>query len=337
MADWSLPTLTSTYANFLSNLTARDTDAATQFSVGTPTNTPTGAIKWDTALNRWQKWSGTAWGELATTYALTGITCTSFNNTGNTTLGDSSADTVTVNASTVSFPNGVTFSGAVAFGTAIPVASGGTGATTAAGARTNLDVPTTGGSGATGTWGISISGTAATATTANALNTSNSYQGVNFTGARFIGGNGSASSPTFSFSSDGAVDTGFYWGGDGLIYVTCNGVYRGGWDASGNFTSTGEITAYSDERLKKNWRNVDENIIEQVAGLKAGIYDRIDTGETQVGVGAQSLQAILPEAVSEDHDGTLKVAYGNAAMLLVVELAKEVQALKAELAALKGV
>jgi len=44
---------------------------------------------------------------------------------------------------------------------AVPVANGGTNASTQAGARTSLDVPSTGGSGATGTWGIGISGNAA--------------------------------------------------------------------------------------------------------------------------------------------------------------------------------
>jgi hypothetical protein len=119
MADWSLPTLTSTYANFRQNLVDRDVDIAIQFQTGTPTNTPTNAVKWDTTLNRWQKWSGTAWGELATTYALTGLTCTSFSNTGNTTLGDAAADTVTVNGNTWSFPNGCTIGGTLSFSGAI--------------------------------------------------------------------------------------------------------------------------------------------------------------------------------------------------------------------------
>lgn len=43
----------------------------------------------------------------------------------------------------------------------ITIAKGGTGATTAAAARTNLGVPSTTGSGASGTWGINISGTSA--------------------------------------------------------------------------------------------------------------------------------------------------------------------------------
>jgi hypothetical protein len=119
MADWSKPTLTSTYANYLTETTGRDTDCALQFSSGTITSPPTGAVKWDATLNRWNKWSGTAWGELATTYALTGITCTSFSNTGNTTLGNASADTVTVNAATLTFVNATAIGGALTFSGAI--------------------------------------------------------------------------------------------------------------------------------------------------------------------------------------------------------------------------
>lgn len=131
MADWSKPTLTSTYTNYLAETTARDVDCAVQFSTGTITTPPTNAIKWDTTLNRWQKWSGTAWGELTATYALTGLTVTSLSNTGNTTLGDSSADSITFNAgswslgsavtvtgSALAFSNAVSFNGAVTIGDA---------------------------------------------------------------------------------------------------------------------------------------------------------------------------------------------------------------------------
>lgn len=92
MANWSLPTLTSTYTNFLSELQARDTDVALQFSGTTSTNIPTGAIQWDSTANRWKKWNGTSWAELATTYALTGLSTTGAVSVG-TTLGVTGAAT----------------------------------------------------------------------------------------------------------------------------------------------------------------------------------------------------------------------------------------------------
>lgn len=120
MANWSNPTLSSSYTDFLSQMKDRDADAAVQFSTGSPTNMPTGAVKWDTSLNRWQKWSGSAWGELATTYNLTNIRANgTFEVTGNSTLGDSSADSVTFNAATVSFVNATAISGALTFAGAI--------------------------------------------------------------------------------------------------------------------------------------------------------------------------------------------------------------------------
>lgn len=67
------------------------------------------------------------------------------------------------------FANNLDTSGGVnptALNAAVPISKGGTAATTVAGARTSLDVPSTSGSGATGTWAIDISGNAATATNA---------------------------------------------------------------------------------------------------------------------------------------------------------------------------
>lgn len=82
MANWSNPTLTSLYTDFLTELKARDTDLALQFDGTTTSNLTTGTIRWNSSANRWQKWSGSAWAELTATYALTGLSTT-----GNATIG----------------------------------------------------------------------------------------------------------------------------------------------------------------------------------------------------------------------------------------------------------
>ncbi len=59
MADWDDPVLTSVYADFLSELKTRDVDAATMATA--PTNPPTGYIRWDNSLMKFQRGSGSAW------------------------------------------------------------------------------------------------------------------------------------------------------------------------------------------------------------------------------------------------------------------------------------
>jgi hypothetical protein len=106
-------------------------------------------------------------------------------------------------------------------------------------------------------------------------------------------------------------------------------------DTAGNFTVAGNMTASSDERLKEDWSPLDADFIDRLAKIRSGTYTRIDTQQRHVGVGAQSLQALLPEAVLESDKGMLSVAYGQAALAACVELAKEVVRLRALLEPLK--
>ena len=76
MANWSNPTLGSSYTNFVSEVRDRDIDLALAFDGVSAANIPTGTVRWNSSIGRWQKWTGTAWGELAATYALTTITST---------------------------------------------------------------------------------------------------------------------------------------------------------------------------------------------------------------------------------------------------------------------
>ena len=127
----------------------------------------------------------------------------------------------------------------------------------------------------------------------------------------------------------------------GLI-VAINGGF--GSCLSYNVKASANVTAYSDERLKRNWEPLCDNFVEKLAGVKVGTYERIDLPIVQVGVSAQSLEKVLPEAVSTATDDlqTKSVAYGNAALASAVMLAQEVVELKkmmkqmqAELAELK--
>ena len=70
-ADWSSPLTTTLYADLLTALKARDTDALTMlYSLAGVSNLPTNAIRWNPSNNRFEKWDGAAWVVLAATYAL---------------------------------------------------------------------------------------------------------------------------------------------------------------------------------------------------------------------------------------------------------------------------
>jgi hypothetical protein len=105
---------------------------------------------------------------------------------------------------------------------------------------------------------------------------------------------------------------------------------------NGNFTAVGNVTAYSDERLKKDWKPVAEDFVDRLANVKHGSYTRTDSEERQAGVSAQDWQKLLGETVQTDADGFLSVAYGNAALVAAVKLAERVVALEARIAALEA-
>lgn len=135
----------------------------------------------------------------------------------------------------------------------------------------------------------------------------------------------------------------FYGTGDDSrgfrVLDTSNSVVVWRVNGAGNSIASGNVTAYSDERLKTNWQSMPENYVSRLAQIKVGIYDRIDGSKlTQVGVGAQSLEELLPQAVdkADDEMGTLSVNYGGAALASAVELAKYVTALEQRISQLEA-
>lgn len=108
MANHNLPSLVSTYSNFVAELDARLDDISKMFDVAGAINIPTNTIRWDSTLLTWRKWSGTSWEDLSNNYNInvTGVgNFSSLNTTGNITVGGNltvNGTVTTVNSTTVS-------------------------------------------------------------------------------------------------------------------------------------------------------------------------------------------------------------------------------------------
>jgi hypothetical protein len=294
------------------------------------------------------------------TYATTSLTAA-----GRAILddADAAAQRTTLGLGTIATQaaNSVSITGGSISGiTDLAIADGGTGASDAGTARTNLNVPTRTGGDASGTWGINVTGNAATVT-----------NGVYTTGDQTVGGTKTFSGTLFA-RAGGAfaaiTDLGFVspiqisetqtgttanrfvpmisgtsLSPSGYRQHTVFGSYRGAvWGSAfigvggndnyptvafyfgsdGNFISPGNVTAYSDARLKKDLEPI-ADALEKVQSLTGYIYTRIESGQRQTGLIAQEVQKVLPEAVM-DNGEHLSLAYGNMVGLLI-EAIKEQQ------------
>lgn len=103
-------------------------------------------------------------------------------------------------------------------------------------------------------------------------------------------------------------------------------------DTSGNLTAAANITAYSDERKKDNIKVIPDALA-KVESVRGVTFTRKEDGTAGIGVIAQEIQKIAPEAIVVHEDGMLSVAYGNLVGLLieaVKELSGQVKELKAQ-------
>jgi hypothetical protein len=128
-----------------------------------------------------------------------------------------------------------------------------------------------------------------------------------------------------------------------------NVLRMGGWsasanrwqlDMSGNMTVAGDVTAFSDARVKTNVQTI-ENALAKTLALRGVSYNRTDSDDTRtkIGVIAQETLEVVPEVVNQDNAGMYNVSYGNMTALLI-EAIKEQQAqiedLKLEVKKLRG-
>jgi len=98
-------------------------------------------------------------------------------------------------------------------------------------------------------------------------------------------------------------------------------------DMSGNVTFAGNVTGYSDARIKTDIQTIG-NALEKVKQLRGVTFKRTDSDDTSTNMGviAQEVLAVVPEVISQDASGMYNVAYGNMAGLLI-EAIKDQQAL----------
>lgn len=179
----------------------------------------------------------------------------------------------------------------------LSVARGGTGATDAGTARSNLSVPSTTGSGASGTWAINISGNAATATSATSATTATTASNANALGGVSAAGYALLSGATFS----------------------------------GNINAPAFFYT-SDLRVKNNIQDITDALA-KVNAMRGVTFDWVNGMGNAVGLIAQEVQQVVPQAVSNQGDGLMNVAYGNLVAVLIEaikELSAKVDALEAK-------
>lgn len=229
--------------------------------------------------------------------------------------------------------------------------------------------PSLTGTGASGTWAISVTGTAVALSSSNYINRTGSsgnlntdfsntpagtqrYQGDDSNLTNSPGGTWWIYEHKRHSNASNVWGTQVAWGWEDnsnrLMQRNVSGNSWSGWveylntsgrTFAGSLTMSGDITGSSDERLKTNWQDMPQNYVARLAEVKVGIYDRLDEENlTQVGVSAQSFQKLLPQAVmtAKDEMGTLSVSYGNAALASAVELAKDNVDLRARVAKLEA-
>ena len=103
-------------------------------------------------------------------------------------------------------------------------------------------------------------------------------------------------------------------------------------DSSYNLTASGDVTAFSDKRVKTDIMKIDD-ALNKVCSINGYTYRRIDTDDDKIhtGVIAQEVMEVLPEVVHGSEDTTYSVAYGNMVGLLIEaikELKLEIDELK---------
>ena len=118
-----------------------------------------------------------------------------------------------------------------------------------------------------------------------------------------------------------------YTAGNGLTLSGTQFLMSGSY--AGTFTASGDVVAFSDEKLKDNIQTLDGSKVFDMRGVSFNRNDQ--DSKLSSGVIAQELEDIAPELIHESEDGTKGVAYGNTVGYLI----EAIKLLKAEVDDLK--
>ena len=102
-----------------------------------------------------------------------------------------------------------------------------------------------------------------------------------------------------------------------------------GLNVTGAIVASGNVTAFSDASLKKDVVTISD-ALDKIYQMRGVTYTMINNDERGVGVIAQEVQKVVPEAV-RDNNGILSVAYGNLIGVLIEaikELSNRVEAME---------
>ena len=162
------------------------------------------------------------------------------------------------------------------------------------------------------------------------------YQGVFSMGDSYklpIDGSGPGNLYGMAWSHPNAGGQAGYLDSHGLL-VMVNGITYSA--ISNSIWARGDVTAYSDARVKTNVEVI-ENALEKVQAIRGVTFNRTDMehdAKRHAGVIAQEVLQVLPEVVTTTQDGMHSVAYGNMAGLFIEaikEQQKQIEELKKQI------
>ncbi|MGL5316358.1 MAG: tail fiber domain-containing protein [Peptostreptococcaceae bacterium] len=142
--------------------------------------------------------------------------------------------------------------------------------------------------------------------------------------------------PVATSSSLGAVIVGQGLSIDASGNLSLSGSYVGNFNVTGNIYCTGNVSGYSDSRLKENIIKITDPMT-KLWGINGYTFEMFD--KPSVGLLAQEVEKVLPQIVSEDENGFKAISYDKMVALLVEcikDNRKEIDTLKREILRIKG-